>query len=81
MHLRERFNKKTANYPHFVDKHFTPPPLSTSAEVNNIHTKEFLLSTFADPHPPRPLSTFIDINNIFLNFYLLIFLIFFLDYD
>ena len=35
--------KKKANYPHFVDKHLTPPPLSMSAEVNNIHTKEFFL--------------------------------------
>ena len=39
MILREGFQKK-ANYPHFVDKRLTPPPLSTSAEVNNIHTKE-----------------------------------------
>ena len=38
--IREEFKKK-ANYPHFVDKRFTPPPLSTSAEVNNIHTKDF----------------------------------------
>ena len=37
--------KKTANYPLFVDKRFTPPPLSTSAGVNNNHTKEFLDAT------------------------------------
>ena len=44
--VREGFNnKKTENYPHFVDKRLTPPPLSTSAKVNNIHTKEFF-----DPH-------------------------------
>ena len=46
------------------------PPLSTLAKVNNIHTKELFLSTFADP-PPRPLSTFISTTNIFsFNFYL-----------
>ena len=29
-----------------------PPPLFTSAEVNNSHNKEFFLATFADPSPP-----------------------------
>ena len=48
--------KKTANYPHFVDKRF-PPSLSTSAEGNYIHTKEFF-----HPHsltlPPSALIPF-----------------------
>ena len=39
--VREGLKKKPANYPHFVDKRLTPPPLSMSAEVNNIDTKEF----------------------------------------
>ena len=47
--LREGFQKKTANYPYFVDKRLTPPPLSTSAKVNNIHTKEFFY-----PHSGTP---------------------------
>ena len=62
-YLGKGSKKKPANYPHFVDKRLTPPPLSTSAEVNNIHTKEFCY-----PHsvtPPLPLSTFIKINDIF----------------
>ena len=42
--IREGFKtkQKKVNYPHFVDKRITPPPLSTSAEVNNIHSKEFV---------------------------------------
>ena len=43
--------EKKANYPHFVDKYLTPPPLSTSAEVNNIHNKECFLATFDAPPP------------------------------
>ena len=56
--------KKRQKYPHFVDKRLTPPPLSTSAKVNNIHTKEFVYPHLG-PHPPSPLSTFIKNNNIF----------------
>ena len=41
-----------------------PPPLSTLAEVNNIHTKEFFYPHSVTP-PPSPLSTFIEINDIF----------------
>ena len=37
--------KNMANYPHFVDKRITPP-LFTSAEVSNIHTKELPFSRF-----------------------------------
>ena len=47
-------NKKTVNYPHFVDKRLTPlPPLSTSAKVNNFHTKEFFYPYLLTP-PPGP---------------------------
>ena len=45
--LREGFQKKTA-------KRLTPPPLSTSTKVNNIHAKEFFSATFADPPPLNP---------------------------
>ena len=38
-----------------------PPPLSASAEVNNIHTQEFLYPHLLTP-PSLPLSTFININ-------------------
>ena len=64
---------------------YPPSPLSTSAKINNIHTKEFFFNPhLLTPHPPSPppltLSTFIDIINIlkeifFLNFSLSFFLI------
>ena len=63
-----------------MDKRLTPPPLSTSARVNNIHTKQFFLSTFGDP-PYSPLSTFININDIFFKFLFINFFNFFLGYD
>ena len=57
-YLGKGSKKKTANYPHFVDKRLTPfPPLSTSAEVNNIHTKEFFYPHLLTP-PPSPLGPY-----------------------
>ena len=47
-----------------MDKRFTPPPLSTSAEVNNIHTNNVFINIWWPP-PPLPLATFINTNNIF----------------
>ena len=51
--VREGFKnkQKTANYPHFVDKRQNPPPLSTLAKANNIHTKEFFLIHIRAPPP------------------------------
>ena len=64
LHLREGFQKKRQIIHILWIGVLPPPPLSTLAKVNNIHTKEFS-STF-DDLPPRPLSTFIHINTIFL---------------
>ena len=56
--LREGFQNKNRQIIHILWISVLPPlPLSTSAEVNNIHTKEFFLSTFADP-PPSALIHF-----------------------
>ena len=41
-----KFNKKP--YPHVL----TPPGLSTFWKINNIHNKEYFLSTCEDPLPP-----------------------------
>ena len=56
--------KKKREIIHFWWISVLPLPLIHLGEINNIHIKEFFLSTYAD-HPPLPLSTFIKINNIF----------------
>ena len=50
--LRGGFQKKTRQIFHFLwISVFPPPPLSTSAGVNNIHTKEFFYPHLLTPPP------------------------------